>query len=84
MIAKLEKYFQDVLKKGGWKTPFIGALIALAILILLDSVLFVVILGLLKLLLLLIALGLFIYAAYLAYPLVAKWIKEEQGKAKNS
>lgn len=84
MIAKLEKYFQDVMKRGGWKTPLILGLVAMALLILLDSVLFVLILSLLKLVLFVAALLFFIYAGYLGYPLVVAWLKKEQEKTKTS
>lgn len=74
---KLSKYIFDA---NNWKSTGIGALLLLGIVILLDSVLFSLVLALLKLALVLGALGLAARTAYLSWPMVKVWLEAQQKK----
>lgn len=74
----IENYIKKLLKDNSWKAPAIVCALSLAVLILLDSVLFTIIIGLLKIFLGISGLLLLGYAAYLAYPVLLKKYKESR------
>jgi hypothetical protein len=76
MKFNIESSLKKLLSSKSWKTPFIGGVIALGVLVLLDSVLFTVMVALIKLVLMLGAVVLLCYTAYLAYPTLVKKVQE--------
>jgi hypothetical protein len=75
-MEKYKQFFTTLLREKGWKSPAIGAAVTLVALILLDSALFTVIVGLIKLILTLSFFALLAYAAYLGYPVALEKIKQ--------
>ncbi len=74
----MQKYFHQLLNTTSWKKPAVIAITCFIIYSLLDSVFFIIIVGLLKLAFFIIGIVALCYALYLAYPLVVKKIQEEQ------
>ena len=72
----MKKYFEKIKNIKSWKTLGILSALSFGFLIVLDSVLFQLVVGLLKVALFFTGVVLGGYALYLAYPTILKKIKE--------
>lgn len=79
-MKTIETYLKGLLLNKGWKAPATAGVIALIVLALLQSVLFALIVELIKLALALGAIALFVYAIYLAMPEIKKKFEEAKRK----
>ena len=75
---EVRNYMNSLLKDQTWKGPAIIGAICMLIVALLNSFLFALIVGLLKLGFFIAGAGLLLYAAYLGYPVLVKRLKDAQ------